>query len=387
MSGNGLAFGLNVSSKAKKPTGPPKPKKPVFGFAPDDDADDGEEDEGEGSSVFGKGKKNKKDEKKEATKKIAVGRDRSVVNAQLSTFNELSKKAEATAREAEMQVDTSVYDYDGVWDDMKSVDRKKQEAEEVDALERKPKYMENLLQAAEIRKRDQLRAKERLLQKEREAEGEEYAGKESFVTGAYKKQQEEMRKLEEEERLREEGMRKKSQGMSTFYRNMLNKTESKHDEIVAASTSKDPKPQLENQSTPKEKSDVEIAAELKAKGASVDINEEGQVVDKTQLLSGGLNLGSVKSSKPTSRASHSAGTRQQLGYQPKNKLQQELRARQSKMLEDQLAQAQKRALEEEEESRAELERQAKSRKTSTDVQSAKERYLQRKREAAAKKQS
>lgn len=204
MSGNGLAFGLNLSSKPKKPTAPPKPKKPVFGFAPDDDADDGEEDEQEEEgSVFGKAKGIKKDEKKGATKKVAAGRDRLVVNAQLSTFNELSKKAEATAREAEMQVDPSVYDYDGVWDDMKSVDRKKQKAEEADALERKPKYMENLLQAAEIRKRDQLRAKERLLQKEREAEGEEYADKESFVTGAYKKQQEEMRKLEEEERLRE----------------------------------------------------------------------------------------------------------------------------------------------------------------------------------------
>jgi hypothetical protein len=63
--------------------------------------------------------------------------------------------------------------------------------------------MENLLQAAETRKRDQLRAKERLVQREREAEGEEYADKEQFVTTAYKKQQEEMQILEEEERLRE----------------------------------------------------------------------------------------------------------------------------------------------------------------------------------------
>ncbi|CUS09887.1 unnamed protein product [Tuber aestivum] len=387
MSGNGLTFGLNLSSRPRKPTAPPKPKKPVFGFAPDSGVidGDGEEDGEEGGSVFGGVKKNVLDGGKGAAKKIATGRDKLMVNAQLSTFNELSRKAEATAREAEIQVDPSVYDYDGAWDDMKSVDRKKQKAEEADALERKPKYMENLLLAAEVRKRDQLRAKEKLLQKEREAEGEEYADKESFVTGAYKKQQEEMRRLEEEERLREEGMRKKSQGMSTFYRNMLNRTERKHDEIVAASTSKDPKPELEDRSTPKGKSDVEIAAELKAKGASVEINEEGQVVDKTQLLSGGLNLGAAKSSKPSSGASRSPGTRQQPGYQSKNKLQQDLRARQSKMLEDQMVQAQKRALEEEEESRAELERQAKSRKTSVDVQSAKERYLQRKREAAAKK--
>jgi coiled-coil domain-containing protein 55 len=194
MSGNGLAFGLNTSAKARKPTGPPKPRKPVFA----EDGGDGGESEEEEKGVFGKGSKDKKKKKGKDTKS-----DRSVVNAQLSTFSELSKKAEATAQQVELQVDPSVYDYDGVWDDMKSVDRNKKKAEEEDALERKPKYMENLLQAAEIRKRDQLRAKERMLQKEREAEGEEFADKEQFVTLAYKKQQEEMRKLEEEERLRE----------------------------------------------------------------------------------------------------------------------------------------------------------------------------------------
>jgi hypothetical protein len=201
MSGNGLTFGLNVaSSKAKKPSRPPQPKKPVFGFAPDDDAEEGEEEEEEGK-VFRAMKT--KEGGGNSMKKMAVGRDRNVVNAQLSTFNELSKKAEASAREAEIKVDPSVYDYDGVWDVMKSADREKKKAEEEDALQRKPKYMENLLQAAETRKRDQLRAKERLLQKEREAEGEEFADKEQFVTAAYKKQQEEMLKLEEEERLRE----------------------------------------------------------------------------------------------------------------------------------------------------------------------------------------
>jgi hypothetical protein len=181
-------------------------------------------------------------------------------------------------------------------------------------------------------------------------------------------------------------LREKSQGMSSFYRNILDKTESKHEAIVAASTSKDPKLLNEDKAVPtQEKSDAQLAVELKAKGEAVDINEEGQVVDKTQLLSGGLNLGSSKSSVSNSSHSYSAGLRQQQGYQSRNKQQQDLRARQSKMVEEQLAQAQKRALEDEMESKAELERQSKSRKTGTDVQSARERYLQRKREAAAKK--
>jgi hypothetical protein len=42
-----------------------------------------------------------------------------------------------------------------------------------------------------------------MLQHERDKEGEEFADKEKFVTGAYKKQMEEVRKAEEEERLKE----------------------------------------------------------------------------------------------------------------------------------------------------------------------------------------
>jgi hypothetical protein len=42
-----------------------------------------------------------------------------------------------------------------------------------------------------------------MLQYERDKEGEEFADKEKFVTGAYKKQMEEVRKAEEDERLKE----------------------------------------------------------------------------------------------------------------------------------------------------------------------------------------
>ena len=63
--------------------------------------------------------------------------------------------------------------------------------------------MDKLLASAEVRKRDFLIAQERKYKKERETEGEEFAGKEKFVTSAYKRQQEELRKAEEEEKLRE----------------------------------------------------------------------------------------------------------------------------------------------------------------------------------------
>ena len=53
-------------------------------------------------------------------------------------------------------------------------------------VDRKPKYIANLLKHAEIRNQEEERRKERKVQKEREAEGDEFADKEKFVTSAYR---------------------------------------------------------------------------------------------------------------------------------------------------------------------------------------------------------
>jgi len=66
-----------------------------------------------------------------------------------------------------------------------------------------PKYMARLIETAEVRKRDRLRAEDKMVQREREMEGEEFAEKDSFVTPAYLAQQEELRKIEDEERKKE----------------------------------------------------------------------------------------------------------------------------------------------------------------------------------------
>lgn len=66
-----------------------------------------------------------------------------------------------------------------------------------------PKYMAKLMETAEVRKRDRLRAEDKMVQREREMEGEEFADKDAFVTPAYLAQQEELRKIEEEERKKE----------------------------------------------------------------------------------------------------------------------------------------------------------------------------------------
>lgn len=59
------------------------------------------------------------------------------------------------------------------------------------------------MNSAATRKLDYIRAEEKLIQREREAEGEEFADKEKFVTQAYKDQMAEVRLAEVEEKKRE----------------------------------------------------------------------------------------------------------------------------------------------------------------------------------------
>ncbi|EMC99207.1 hypothetical protein BAUCODRAFT_47126, partial [Baudoinia panamericana UAMH 10762] len=282
------------------------------------------------------------------------------------------------------ELDSSIFDYDSFHDAKSTVSEAKKAAAKQEAIERKPKYINNLLDAASRRKQDQLIAKEKLLQKEREAEGDEFADKEKFVTGAYKQQQEEARRLEEEEkkRLEEDEKRKRQMGggMQGFYRNMMDQTERQHQEAVeaAAKVEKEGGVKVSDQRT--QKSDADLAAELKAKGVNVHINEEGQVTDKRELLSAGLNVAPAgRGGDKVSGADHLRTSKMaaQGAYERKDAgSQQAQRERQSRMMEEQLAAQVKRQRDEEEEEREKLENAAKSQKT--DVSDAKARYLARK---------
>ncbi|MCJ1395526.1 hypothetical protein MMC18_008412 [Xylographa bjoerkii] len=278
-----------------------------------------------------------------------------------------------------LDLDPSIYDYDSVYD---SLHAKSQSSSSSGTAG--PKYMGNLLAAAEVRKRDQLRAKEKMLAKEREAEGEEFADKEKFVTGAYEAQQEEVRRMEAEEARREteesERRRKQGGGMVGLYRGMLERDEKRHEEVVRAA--EDGTGTTKAETAGEKKSDGELARE---KGAMV--NDDGVVVDKRQLLSAGLNV-AAKPKAPMSvltgdatRGAARLGTSAVIQGQGGAKLAQ--RERQSRMLEAQLEEASKRAADDEEVQRQALERAAKSRKTEGDINSAKERYMQRKKAAVA----
>ncbi|PNY27945.1 Nuclear speckle splicing regulatory protein 1-like protein [Tolypocladium capitatum] len=390
MSNPGLAFGLNLAKKPAAAKPAPPQRKPMFGGDGDSD-DDGANSSAKVEEIGGDldfdsaapGQASRKGLKWKNTRptqppNLKARGPSSAMFKDLSSSLSSRKNAEAAE-----ELDPSVYEYDSVYDSLKP---KKQTTKE-DA-ERKPKYMQSLLQAAEVRKRDALIAEEKKIAREREAEGDEYAGKEKFVTEAYKKQQEENKRLKEEEKRKEEEETKKNKGggMSAFYRKLLDKDEERHAKAVKAAEGRardGPKPDRDDgDEEDKEKAEATLARELNEKGGSVAVNEDGQVVDKRQLLRGGLNIGTKKkeaAQREADKPRDTNGRQFDNGAQVNRK--QAMRERQTRLMEEQLEQSMKRSRETEETQRQEVERAAKSRKTDSEISSAKERYLARKRAA------
>ncbi|CAE6446021.1 unnamed protein product [Rhizoctonia solani] len=341
----------------------------------------------------------------------------------------VSRKAQRKM-DAELKVDSTVFQYDEVWDGMKLAEAKSKAQKEDNPEARKPKYMKNLLDSAATRRLDHLRAEEKLMQREREAEGDEFADKEKFVTQAYKDQMAEVRRAEAEEKAREEAERKKNKGlgggMTHFYKQLLEDSSRSHEAAIAATTS-DPAPSSEPAATPATSAPGRIGpapvANLKvtrpargpkplevapnpdevlksgetrtsgetktiitADGAEVEINDNNEVVDKRELLSAGLNLsapntrnlsllraihGSSKSGDEPVVVHRAAGVAAS---------KEEIRKRQQRQLEAQLEEERKRVREEQErEEREERERVVRRRNDESAVSDAKERYLARKR--------
>jgi hypothetical protein len=287
-------------------------------------------------------------------------------------------------------LDPSIYDYDEVYDSIKP--QKQATKEDVD---RRPKYMNSLMSAATVRERERQIAEDRRLAREREAEGDEFEDKEQFVTEAYKRQMEENKRLEEEEKRKEEEDKKKNKnrGMAGFYKEMLDREEQAHAEKMKAAEearktgSGKPKPSDE----PKEKTEAELAQEILAKGGKITVNEDGQIVDKRQLLKGGLNVGAKKQAEVNREKTRLAAESSRQGQASRGVYaaggKNAMRERQSRMIEAQLEESLKRAREEEDEERKKVEVSSKSRKTEADISSAKERYLARKKAAEEAKKA
>ncbi|OKL61489.1 hypothetical protein UA08_03631 [Talaromyces atroroseus] len=380
--------GLSLSSA--KPPNARNGSKPFKASIFDDENDEGQQ----------------QDQQPKPTKKFGLQTseqhptDKNYINlAALHSSRKYAKEAEA--------IDPSIYSYDAVYDSIKAKREKPSKANaNGDGDEGSSKYMDALMRSAEVRKRDQMRARDRLLAKEREAEGDEFADKEKFVTAAYRAQQEEVKRMEEEEAQREkeeEERRRKNggSGMMGFYRQMLARDEESHGEVMKAAeeaarkvaAGEVPTTDTATEASTGEKTEAQIAAELNSRGAKIIVNDEGQVVDKRQLLSAGLNVAPPKpKAKPTepTRTGPSTTAFRPGGARaggPSVAARDAQRARQTEMV---AAQLEEKARQEEEAEKArqkELAEKNRSRKTESDVSSARERYLARKREREAQAQN
>uniref|UniRef100_A0A3P9ME23 Nuclear speckle splicing regulatory protein 1 n=1 Tax=Oryzias latipes TaxID=8090 RepID=A0A3P9ME23_ORYLA len=126
-----------------------------------------------------------------------------------------------------LEQDSTVYDYDGVYDDIQK-QRLENHKKILGGADKKPKYIHQLMKAVDERKKEQERREERKIQKEREAEGEKFADKDAYVTSAYKKKllerQEELEREKREAEIEAALDVKKQRDLSGFYRHLLNQT-------------------------------------------------------------------------------------------------------------------------------------------------------------------
>ena len=310
----------------------------------------------------------------------------------LSQYGDLSaQRAHAQTQQKALEVDAAIYDYDAAFDAIHTSDNARKLQRKKEAEERKSRYMDNFLSAAETRKQDLARAKDKQLQREREAEGDAYADKEKFVTEAYKKQQEEIRQAEEVEktRQREEEEKRRKMVMQGFYQGVMDEREKRYQEAVkAAEDAAKNGAATGGGDAEKEKSDAQIAEELRKQGKDVLLNEEGQIVDKRETLSAGLNIIAKPKAASTAPRAESKISAQHAAWQSRGiGNQKDRRDRQTRMIEEQLAQAAKRAADDEAEEQRKLEHASKSRKTEGEIGSAKERYLARKKAAEEAKKA
>lgn len=339
----------------------------------------------------------------------------------------LLSRAERKAQQEALKIDQSVFDYDGVFDGMKAAERELEAARKEESADKKPKYIESFLQAAATRRLDRLRAEEKMLSIEREKEGDEFADKEKFVTEAYKKQMEEVRKAEEEEKQREGESKKRcwansldearkgnrGPGLSSLYKTMLEDDAAKHSAAVAATTAKPaPGPSLAIRPPPQpsfdddEEYDPLLAREAKSAklkagstsysettGKHVEVNDEGEIVDKRSLLKAGLNITKKPAPAPALPNSLLTGAKSAPSDQPyvsravgSAASYQERMARERKRLAEQMraVEEEKRAAAEqrqrEEEAAALKRREGDDGEAARRRQEAKERFLARKRE-------
>lgn len=174
---------------------------------------------------------------------------------------------------------------------------------------------------------------------------------------------------------------------------MLNQSESKHQETVAATMKSaepgpaGPQPNLTITKPPEpaSKSDAELAKIAQAAGRDVELNDDNQIVDKRELLSAGLNLSAPNTRhlglRATAKGKGAEGEEVQVHTAVGTAAsRREINERRAREVRKQMEEEKERVVEERErEEKERRERIVAKRNTEGDVQSARERYLARKR--------
>ena len=133
----------------------------------------------------------------------------------------------AATTSAALKEDANAFEYDAVFDDMERSRGHKAKELANERVERKSRYIEDLMAKANARKKENDASYERRLLKERLKEDHLYADKDKFVTAAYRAKLKEDAKWLAEEKARdakeeeEDVTRRGASAMTAFYSNVL----------------------------------------------------------------------------------------------------------------------------------------------------------------------
>jgi coiled-coil domain-containing protein 55 len=206
-----LKYGLNPAAKASSSKNKKKPKL-VNLFANDESSD--EENDDNRNGTMSEAERAKKRHNEEIKRQQEAAQAKGDAEAK-----EIYEKA--------LKEDPNVFAYDDALTDIQKGREATLREKDGEKIERKSRYIAQLKEAADFRKREQDVTYERRLMKERENEDELYGDKEKFITSAYRKKLEEDEKwkkeeLEREQREKEREVQGKSD-MTSFYANLMNR--------------------------------------------------------------------------------------------------------------------------------------------------------------------
>lgn len=192
--------------------------------------------------------------------------------------------------------------------------------------------------------------------------------------------------------------------MASFYQELLNKSEQQHNATVQATAEAQqrglsgphgvgPNMTILKPAEVGKASDVELARAARETGKEVELNDDNQIVDKRDLLSAGLNLSApntrnlagLRNTRKRARQDEAVQVHTAVGSAASRR---EINERRAREVEKQILEEEERVARERElEAKEQQERMVKKRNNEETIQSARERYLERKRRKLEEEQA